>query len=411
METLRVENFLGLNLKIDSSQLNVFIGPQASGKSVVVKLFYYFKKAFNQLLNSIEENDKRYGYSKRMKNIFKEYFPPPAWGKEDFKIMYTIHQFEIVVKFQSGKLLFEPCKEFKHSHYYLKRRFKKHLENLHSKGGISDIPRLRLRNKLFSIFTTKFPKDALSHPIFVPAGRSFFAILQNSIFSFLSSNNAIDPFLKEFGIFYESIKPFIDRYHSDEKEPHIVTLKKMSQLLLCGRYKQEKTRDVLLLNSGRKVDVAYSSSGQQEILPLALILRVLPKIRFLEPTTSLFLEEPEAHIFPKAQRTFIEFLLLAIHQSSSNIQVFITTHSPYILSAINNLIEADKLKPEDKKKIGIHPSATISPKSIAAWSFEDGKVRSIFDDTNDLILAGEIDKISDDLAIEYEKIITLGESL
>lgn len=407
MECLEIKNFLGLNAKFEVAKINIFIGPQASGKSVVAKLFYLFKKTFLELLRSIEEQDPRHGFGGRIKLLFREYFPQNACGSADFEIKYSIAGLELKIQQKNKKLTFSPCKEFKLAHYYLRQRQAKFLENNKgSEDDVEDFPRFKLRQELFAGFLRKFPKTTAVRPIFVPAGRSFFALLQNSIFSFLSSNNAIDPFLKEFGLFYEDIKPLIFRPPRDDSRKQISDeLRAYSSKLLGGKYRREKGRDILLLEGERKVDVSISSSGQQEVLPLTLILRILPLIKFREPNITLFLEEPEAHIFPKAQRVFLEFLSLSIKLSLSNVQAFLTTHSPYLLAAMNNLIEANSLTESSLAKIGIKKNATIKKDDISAWYFENGTARDIFDKETGLINAREIDRVSDEIASEFESIM------
>jgi hypothetical protein len=46
-------------------------------------------------------------------------------------------------------------------------------------------------------------KMSVFSQLYIPAGRSFFANLKNSIFTFLSESNTVDPFLTAFGTFYE----------------------------------------------------------------------------------------------------------------------------------------------------------------------------------------------------------------
>jgi predicted ATPase len=48
------------------------------------------------------------------------------------------------------------------------------------------------------------------------------------------------------------------------------------------------------------------------------------------------IEEPEAHLYPLAQKKIIELISLIVNSTQS--QVIITTHSPYILNILNNLL-------------------------------------------------------------------------
>jgi predicted ATPase len=72
----------------------------------------------------------------------------------------------------------------------------------------------------------------------------------------------------------------------------------------------------------------------------------LPHITFIYgESLSIYLEEPSAHLFPKEQKLLIEIIVsLFRKQIESGRCFFITTHSPYILNVINNILEKGCLK-------------------------------------------------------------------
>jgi hypothetical protein len=74
----------------------------------------------------------------------------------------------------------------------------------------------------------------------------------------------------------------------------------------------------------------------------------------------------------------------------------ITTHSPYILSAINNLI-LDTNKEELYKLVDMLID-------VSAYTVEDGVLKSIVDTENRLIGMNIIDSVSDD----FDRLLALG---
>lgn len=125
------------------------------------------------------------------------------------------------------------------------------------------------------------------------------------------------------------------------------------------------------------------SSGQQEILPLLVMLTFGV---FLASNSgklgSYFIEEPEAHLFPEAQSEIMSLLSFIGYHFSS--QFFITTHSPYLLSVFNNfiygneLIKQGKTTLEEFNKIS-NNACPIDYDDIYAFSIIDGKSVSIMD--------------------------------
>jgi len=168
------------------------------------------------------------------------------------------------------------------------------------------------------------------------------------------------------------------------------------------------------MDAGRKISVSNSSSGQQEVLPLALILR---SIALSKPTKiggqSIYIEEPEAHIFPAAQRDMVELISTVYNSSKDNLQFFITTHSPYILTAFNNLLQAGFLAAnateEKKKEIAryVPTSRFLEPNDLAVYSLADGDCHSILDLETGLIDTNIIDDVSNELAIQFDQLLDI----
>jgi hypothetical protein len=231
---------------------------------------------------------------------------------------------------------------------------------------------------------------SLPASIFIPASRSFFATLQRNIFSFLSHNIPLDPLISQFGAKYEQAK-FL--FTQSSATP---TLLPPMEKILAGTYVWDNAQD-WLENGGKRTNLAHASSGQQEALPMLLVLFVWSQLRPTEPHT-FFIEEPEAHLFPLSQKLIVE-LLASISQQQHHF--VLTTHSPYILVAFNNLIMAGNVLAENpaisraavEEIIG--GSFVLNYEDVAAYTIEDGVAVSIKDPDTRLIGASMIDEVSD----------------
>ena len=423
-EKLTVKNFAGItDLEIEVKRINILIGPQASGKSVCAKLLFYFKNFVWEILAAVDNEQTKRTLDSNYSKKFEEYFPPDSWGKQDFYIRYEIANIFIEVsrkKENKGKISFSYSEFFKKELTELRNLLKKGREpNSKKNTEYDNFDRLYLirkiaRDRLVDFLGKSIGREAAFNQLFIPAGRSFFSNLQSNIFSFLSRNNVLDPFLREFGSIYESIKRTRLRYRNrlDEKDiqEEIDTLIEKS---LCGKHLHEKGKDFLEVADGRRISIANSSSGQQETLPLTIMLAALP---FLTPSGTghtVYIEEPEAHLFPSAQRNVVELIATVFNCRKEQLQFFITTHSPYVLTALNNLLQAGLLYQESSKDVQrqlekiVPRYKSLDVSDLSAYVLMDGKCSSIVCPDTGLIDAKIIDSVSDDLAIEFEQLLNL----
>ena len=422
-EKLTVKNFAGItDLEIEVKRINILIGPQASGKSVCAKLLFYFKNFVWEILSAVENEQTKRNLDSNYSKKFEEYFPPDSWGKQDFFIRYEVANIFIEVskkKESKGKIVLSYSELFKKEFTDLRNSLKKIIAQYSEESPKYDslhrfyLTSQMLRDIFVDFLVTSIGREAAFSQLFIPAGRSFFANLQNNIFSFLSSNNALDPFLREFGSIYENIKRAdlsINRVENKDIQEEIDTLIENS---LCGKHVHEKGKDFLEVADGRRISIANSSSGQQETLPLTIMLAALPFLSYLRAGQTVYIEEPEAHLFPSAQRNIVELIATVFNCRKEQLQFFITTHSPYVLTAFNNLLQAGLLYQESsedvqhqlEKIVSRYKSLDVS--DLSAYVLIDGKCSSIVCPETGLIDAKVIDSVSDDLAIEFEQLLNL----
>lgn len=105
MERLKIDNFLIIKAAdIEIGKITVFIGPQASGKSIIAKLIYFFKDFISSTyLKSIENFETKKQLEKRGLSDFQQYFPKYTWGKQEFEIVYTIDEIKINISQKTNK--------------------------------------------------------------------------------------------------------------------------------------------------------------------------------------------------------------------------------------------------------------------------------------------------------------------
>jgi len=411
MEKLLINNFLTIKeAEFDVGRINVIIGPQASGKSILAKLLYFFRGFFSlTYLTSIMDLKSDKDIIK--KTLFKSYFPEYSWKNKDFDIVYKIGTFDISIKYRvnNSKSLQLTYSDNLQIFYDNLKTFYDELNKKNVGLGLKLFSTatlsLEFRKYLLETEFGEYYKDLL----FIPAGRSFFVNLQKNIFSLLSEKISIDPFLISFGSQYETAK----NLYEINSETHLFScypdqqikdkIDKIVRSILAGEYKYEDGRDWIIYND-TKIDLSKASSGQQESLPMLLIM----SSHLSSGSTIFFIEEPEAHLFPLSQKYIISLISLLYYRL--NHDFVITTHSPYILTAMNNLILAHDVATKlgkDKLPETVDPDCMIKYEDVRAYTIDNGKLLDIKDDELRLIGVNVIDSVSDDFASEFDELLSL----
>jgi predicted ATPase len=184
--------------------------------------------------------------------------------------------------------------------------------------------------------------------------------------------------------------------------------------ILSAELVREKKQDLLEFADGRRVKLAQASSGQQEALPLLLFLA-----RFLLLAHSrgraVYIEEPEAHLFPSTQKLIVELMARAFRRRKDEMRLTITTHSPYILTSMNNLLQAGKIYAAApgaaRRRLAqvVRPTDILRPGEVAFFALENGGAKPILDPETGLIDASAIDQVSNDIAIQFDKLLAEGQ--
>lgn len=431
MEKLEINNFLTIRqANVDVRRFTIFIGPQANGKSVIAKVLYFFRNFLStHYTRSIENQETKIQLEKKGNVIFEQIFPRYTWLEQEFELTYTTDDIEIKLSRQNQTvkkniIKIELSKNLTELHRKAKKYYRRKLELEEEVKSTREGRLIRTHHAMDAYFETLIEcvyGSKIGHnfenSVFIPASRSFFANLQKNVFSFLANNISIDPLIKEFGSVYESSKASYDRRYlirrPEEKELASLReeIKQEFERIITGEYVYQDDQD-WIVSGKRRINLANASSGQQEVLPLLLVLsNWLNRVAKQSRGTTFFIEEPEAHLFPVSQRRLIG--IFSRFYATFNCNFILTTHSPYILTAFNNLILASNIAQDgDKKNIGkvqkiIGQDQSIKFEDISAYTIQDGLLKSILDSENNLIGSSIIDSVSDEFDKVFDKLLEL----
>lgn len=413
MRELHVHNFSTLReATYRSKEFSLIIGPQASGKSLLMKLMYFFESITNSVNEALTELVSFDDFKIRNRARFLRYFPPSAWGNDRFSISYwgKSGAFRVALHTKSNEdvIIYYP-KGFEEQYNNNRERLQKHqgfLDWGHESSGLPFISR--------NISDGEFSNSV---NIYIPAGRAFFTNVQTNAFRFLADGELLDPFIVNFGLRLEnalSSNAFLSEFNNDHS---------MVSGLLGGKVVRKNARLTLHANDGRKIPIGTTSSGQQEIFPLIFLLnhslfraRLAKKRRAPRVDYNIFIEEPEAHLFPEAQKRMVEYIAMCFNQLRENApgsRMHITTHSPYILTSINNLLLAGQIFPglNEKSKLEFANKFSNLPlldaKRMSGYQIDktNGSMHSIIDKDTKLLNASYIDQVSHEINMNFEEIL------
>ncbi len=134
-------------------------------------------------------------------------------------------------------------------------------------------------------------------------------------------------------------------------------------------------------NTRQKIplNMPISSSSVKGLSPLVMYLKY-----YVEPDELLIIDEPEMNLHPKAQAEIIELISMLVN---SGVHVLITTHSPYIVDHLKNLMKAKEVKNQKNAEKLFYlqdSSAFISKKDVSIYVFENGRGSNILSKTGEI---------------------------
>lgn len=436
MKRINIENFGAIkNVSIDlDKNMQVFIGAQASGKSTICKVIYFCRKVRDYLLDFLMDSDQFYHnhpneyYSNFLKFLTRQFMGCFGTTKhmDKFLIKYEFDNNYIQIKLNDDGYV-----RFSFNHL-LKESITKAIDEM--TNLLTERNNLLYGDELFSVFDKfntinllKVQIKKLVYDIFndrmdiiyIPAGRSLLASMSEQLHGF--SITDMDLTMQEFinlisstkSKFGNKIPEMVVNYTKTVKgqinNSAINSAYQLVRQILKADYISENDGEKIYYDKNHWVKLMYGSSGQQEALWILMIAFAV----ILENKKSfIVIEEPEAHLFPLAQKEIVNLISLLVNTTDS--QIIITTHSPYILTSLNLLLYSGKI--ENSKKIQGEPtiiqkSFRLSKDKFSSYMIENSNnkfiIKSLIDKASGLIDTNYIDQVSEITNDDLEKLIDM----
>ncbi|MEI0494821.1 AAA family ATPase [Brachyspira intermedia] len=423
------------DFEMDIKDFNLIIGEQAVGKSTICKCIYFFRTLKDDVNAFIAElllnNDKNNVLSKeelitkldvKAKDLFIKIF-----GDLEYTDLFIFYKYkesiDIKIEYDKDKKLIiyysDTLLDMIYNFYNEIRKIK------YNKSEKRDIFSFDFFKRIIPVIINKGIFDEEYKTYYIPAARSSLSFFNNHKTTL--DYEAIDFVNFKFiqlienmqRIFNDGIKGLNNKIINKKMRHNIIQLSNKIINLMKGEYFSENGTEYILLDSEKKekIPVNYISSGHQEILWL---LNILYYLIIRNEKAFVIIEEPEAHLYPKMQKEIVDFIVNFMNITGST--VFITTHSPYILTSTNNLLYAGKIRKEknnddvNKKidklfgKYGIIDTDKINAFKLYLKDYKTSYSNLINENSGE-IMTELIDEISDYINETYTKLIDIEEYL
>ena len=424
----------------------ILIGTQASGKSTIAKLIYFFQSLssefFTRFYNSDRENlNIKEDFLKPIREKFYDFFGS-TFHLPDFKITYHYAENRSLtlslypdkrLKAETSPKNFFSDKDRKELNGYKKMllQLKSELngvENITKKIVLDERQLTYLHymsDKINSLFCNEH-NDSL----FILAGRNatigysetFENMLRESIQKNieLQGHRAFDAKVQTIDetlmlSFMQRVVKMRQSFislgnfdgiinHAEGELKHRLELAyQLIQRVLRGKYSNSEYGEIINYSSDGYVFLKNASSGQQESIRILqdAFLSIYQDNKLLR-----IVEEPEAHLFPEAQMATIQLLVLMLNSAPAG-HLILTTHSPYTLTVINNLIYAAKVGAAHADQVyRILPEELWLPTDrVAAYMLKNGIADDIIDPDLGEIKAELIDTVSNLINEQYKELL------
>lgn len=369
------------DVDIELKKLNVFMGPQGCGKSTLAKIISFCSWMEKGSYDN-EEVQKR-----GLVSTLTRYHRMEGYFREDSELAYVGDNVNLYYQFP------EPLP-------------------LSWKGGT---PEPLYHDNEFVLYNNE--KSINPKVAYIPAERNFVSVVPN-LKNYSEKDDSLQSFVNDW---FEA-----KRSYTEEKPLKIA-------MLGIAYYYNAKTDSDIVVVDGQKIRLNQSSSGFQSVVPLMALLSFLSTTIYEENKpfspaeteqmreilshvsnesgndmeqkvidrikgfllgkvythTQFIIEEPEQNLFPNTQCDLMYHLLNCLNHGKAH-RAVITTHSPYILYALNNCMLANIIKesvPADELEnlpVGC-ANVFILPEDVAIWEIENGCMKTYNDVRNSTI--------------------------
>ncbi len=396
MDRIKIHNFGPVkDVDIELSKLMVLIGPQGSGKSTIAKLMTIFSDVY--WWTTICGDKEPLEEFKKMR--LAKYFTPDTFieyhCRDKVNIVYHNGRFDFSIDGLSSKEALGYCAML------IGQSTNDKLEELGHKIDeldleIADIDEVQIKKSYEKIRDNfNFLRANLRLACYIPAERNMAGVVSSSLANIVLSKIPLPNTLIEYMSLFERAKNHYSTYDAS---------------FLGVRYDKDRGQDCIsvMANVDKHLPLDECSSGIQSALPMLMVADYACEDKCFD---TYVVEEPEQNLFPTNQREVLN-RLISIANSDECSHMVVTTHSPYLLSALNVSMLADKLSNTDESKDEVNdivaPQFRMNSDNVSVFSLGgETYCESIKDNRTGLVSVNYLDVVSDAISSDFNKLYQL----
>ncbi len=390
MPTITIKNIGPIKevKEISLNKINVFMGPQSSGKSTIAKIISFCTwvekdVATGQSLSEYQEN-KTY-FRKRLESFHKI----KGYFNSDSYIHYKSEVVEIIWENEKCSISWVDKYAYKRSK----------IAYIPSERNMVILPEARksefgntnIRSFLFDWFEARKKYSNENNLSVLNLGINYYYVEGSEEDHIRGSNNdaEYDILLSNASSGLQSITPLIAMieyltkwiydedtisFEQDERRQRVNKILAVEKVL-----KPYYDKDDLPIEDLHALTNSFNErlhEKEKKAVKYFEDYKAISNSLFKTMNSQFIIEEPEQNLFPETQRDLVYYFLQKCLNKEGN-RLTLTTHSPYVLYALNNCMMAalvcDKMSQMELSKLKCRQSK-IAPSSVSIYEIRDGGV-------------------------------------
>lgn len=392
MSTITIKNIGPIkNITLELNKVNVIMGPQSIGKSTIAKIISYCEWVEKRYLLDFEFNYNFKDQFIDFHRVSEEYFSKDSLIDYKSNIIHISYK-GLLHKQKIDRISGENYAKSKNIYMPAERNFVFAIPNLGKYKRTND----NIMNFIYDWFEVKrkYTKE------------NVFPILNLGVSYYNVPGIDLDKL-----ILHEKQKELLMENASSGLQS-VVPILLLIDYLTLGFHNEKETESFYQKEKYEKeIDEIKKRAKEEESFDVDLkeiLISLLEQRKY--QFSSFIIEEPEQNLFPKTQRDLVYYMLHKINDKKRDHKLLVTTHSPFILYALNNCMMGylikDNMPKKEQKELESNQS-WIDPNLVSVWEIDENKgtIKSIKDKKTGTISKNYFNSIMNEVMNEYYEML------